>query len=220
MQHSIMGKQVADVARLHLRVQVAIVVMLFLATAGFAFVSFYLLGDVMRVDLKGVESSGLFRAFGITGLYLLRSQHIFALENKTTQFAALTGQIDGIFDRVQKQHWENYEILPSARVAEFYNRQDIQLSVPLGSAWTNQSFTYWTLVNDFARRMQVASAGSQSVTASSDFSLKSMVYSKRSFLYVQENIFRTILPTFEQVCFMCVHLLLSSLVRACVRGCM
>mmetsp|Transcript_64872 Transcript_64872/g.159688 ORF Transcript_64872/g.159688 Transcript_64872/m.159688 type:complete len:1424 (+) Transcript_64872:141-4412(+) len=199
VQHFIMGKQLDEVSKLHLRVKVAIVSILILASAGFVFFSFYLMSDIAKKNLKGVEFSGLFRAAGITGTFLLRSQHIAALQNQTANVASTGATIQGIFETVHSQHWENYDNLPSAKVADFYAREDVTLEVPVGPVWTPLDFSYWTLVNDFARRMQTASRASEASFKSPNFALPDLDDGKRSFVYVYENIFRNILPTFEDV---------------------
>jgi len=199
MKHTIMGTQVAEVKRLHDRVKIALLVMVALATGGYVFVSLFLFEDVARTNLRGVEVSGLFRAAGITGTFSLRTQHLQALMGEHDKVPKTAAAIQNAYKNVLRQHWNNYDNIPSPTLENFYSSPNIEVSVPLGGGWTTQKFSYWTLVNDFARRMQEASRGTIDSIVSSDYTLLNQPESKRSYIFVLENIFRKILPVFEDV---------------------
>jgi hypothetical protein len=69
----------------------------------------------------------------------------------------------------------------------------------VGLTWTNDTFSYFTLVNDFSRRTKLASKATMSELANPVYDLTALSDQKRQVLYTQENIFRTLIGVFESI---------------------
>jgi hypothetical protein len=63
----------------------------------------------------------------------------------------------------------------------------------VGLTWTNDTFSYFTLVNDFSRRTKLASKATMSELANPVYDLTALSDQKRQVQYTQENIFRTLI---------------------------
>ena len=87
----------------------------------------------------------------------------------------------------------------SKHLAHFYADPNITVAIPAGKHWVIEQTSFWELGNDVARRMERAAATKPVDLANPDFHISNISEPKSHLVYINENLFRALLPAFEEV---------------------
>jgi len=199
LKHHILGEEMAEVDLLHLRVQRSLALLVILATVGFVFTAFFLFADVAKSNVEGIEASSRFRQDAITASFLLRDLFIQGHEHNIEEAIELDHKMEELLEEMHQQHNHNYFSTPSEAIWKYYREESIDMITPIHDDWFKVKYSYWTLVNDYARMTQEAARVSLDELNSNDWSLVNASDFKKSFIFIQENSLRRIIPIFEEV---------------------
>ena len=144
-----------------------------------------------------VEASGYLRTQCVTAAFDARSSMLAALQNQTDKVLDFEHRAAGLASQLQLIHLENYEAIASKHMMEFYSLPNITLAVPAGDHWILEKLTFWELGNEAARRIERGAAASIEDLADPDYHVTNISEAKSQLVYINENLFRAILPGFE-----------------------
>jgi len=199
LKHHILGAEMSEVEKLHLRVQRSLGLLVLLATAGFVFTAFFLFADVAKSNVEGIEASSRFRQDAMMASFLLRDLFLQGHEHNIEEAVELDHKMEELLEEMHQQHNHNYFSTPSEAIWRYYREESIDMITPIHDKWYRVKYSYWTLVNDYARMMQEAARVPVHELDTNDWSLVNASDFKKSFIFIQENSLRRIIPILEEV---------------------
>jgi len=195
----IMGKDVTAVNILIKRIRTAVLILILLASGGFALTDFYLFNDVALRNIDLINFAGLFRMRAISVVFHTRDMLIASYAGDGGKLQEIQDEVENSMVALRNQHWQNYENITSDVVHKFYSDNDKKMHIPMGDKWKEVDDNFWHLTNEFARRARRATTTKMEELKDPIWKLGTMSEAKSEIAYVHENVNRFILPLFERM---------------------
>eukprot|EP00291_Cryptomonas_curvata_P022650 CAMPEP_0172161856 /NCGR_PEP_ID=MMETSP1050-20130122/6348_1 /TAXON_ID=233186 /ORGANISM="Cryptomonas curvata, Strain CCAP979/52" /LENGTH=979 /DNA_ID=CAMNT_0012831781 /DNA_START=1741 /DNA_END=4680 /DNA_ORIENTATION=- len=194
----IMGKELADLRRMHWGIFFATALIVACSTIGFSLTDSLLYESTAHANLDLIDRARPFRLDLIRSLFLARNLVMADIKNDTTILSTVKSQLNDISLEFSSAHLENFQLAPPS-IIELYADEKWRIEVPTAGGWNTRLESLWHLGNEFSSQVTAASGMVLGDVSSYTNNLHGLDPSLRAIAFLNENCFQTVLPAFEQL---------------------
>mmetsp|Transcript_88598 Transcript_88598/g.235788 ORF Transcript_88598/g.235788 Transcript_88598/m.235788 type:complete len:780 (+) Transcript_88598:387-2726(+) len=194
-RESVMGRELRKLKTLHWRIFNATLLIILVCTVGFVLTDSMLYEQWAHASINLVVGAQIFRVDLMDALYSIRSLFLAGtLDPKSVP--GYGARLDAIAQRFASEHLKNFQDAPAA-VVGYYNAMKWQAVFPFGSLWTQTRMSLWTLGNEFASQIGLASGIKGADFKNWTNQLEGSSPGLRAAAYIYENTVQYVLPAYE-----------------------
>jgi len=130
-KNDIMGRELADLQRMHWRIFLAASLIAACSTIAFGLTDSLLYESIAKANLDLIDRARPFRLDLIRSLFLVRNLVMAEIKNDTTTLSTVRSQLNEISLEFSSAHLENFELAPS-NILELYGDEKWRIEFPTG----------------------------------------------------------------------------------------